>query len=427
MEPGYPVEPVLCFLALIFVLIPLPWHWEAANCSTVGYMIWTALGLINTFVNMIVWHNNAFNPAPIWCDISAKFQVGFPIGIAAASLAINRRLYKITSVAAVRQSDSDRRKDMIVDLLLVLGLPIVVMAAHVIVQGHLGNIYEDFGCSTSTVNTLAAIFIVNLWPLLLATISGGYSLLVIRSFVLRRLEFNEFISSNNTITFDRYWRLMMLAMMDILITIPLSIYVIWLNVHIGLEPFINWHNIHEFFQRWAAQPRITWDHNPVILFDLRINAYLPIVCGFLFFLFFGLAQEARMKYRVFYWKVMKPFGIKPRPRATIGATGKLHSFNVSMGRGQMPVFANGPQKVQGSRSFLSSVGDISMDDDSKMGVDVEKSMAPSRASSVDLSSPADEITATLPVFQQTTTFTYIEPPPKSPRPQSPPVDAANAV
>jgi pheromone a factor receptor len=32
-------------------------------------MIWTAIGCLNLFINSIVWHHNAINWAPAWCDI----------------------------------------------------------------------------------------------------------------------------------------------------------------------------------------------------------------------------------------------------------------------------------------------------------------------------------------------------------------------
>jgi len=44
------------------------------------------------------------------------------------SLLINRRLYKISTVQAVTISRQEKRRDMIVDLCLGIGVPVVQMA-----------------------------------------------------------------------------------------------------------------------------------------------------------------------------------------------------------------------------------------------------------------------------------------------------------
>lgn len=68
-DPSYPAFPVFAFLGFVVVLIPLPWHLQSWNAGTCLYMLWTALACLNQFVNSIVWHNNAINWAPVWCDI----------------------------------------------------------------------------------------------------------------------------------------------------------------------------------------------------------------------------------------------------------------------------------------------------------------------------------------------------------------------
>ena len=116
-DPTYPFFPICAFLGFILVLIPLPWHFQAWNAGTCLYMFWTAIACLNQFVNSVVWHGNAFNPSPVWCDICKPFPtcrlvyrpikeppylatrliVGVSVAIPAASLCINRRLYKIAS------------------------------------------------------------------------------------------------------------------------------------------------------------------------------------------------------------------------------------------------------------------------------------------------------------------------------------------
>ena len=75
-DPSYPLYPIMCCICFFLVLIPLPWHLQAWNTGTCMYMIWTAIALLNQFVNSIVWSDNAINWAPVWCDI-CKFLSPF--------------------------------------------------------------------------------------------------------------------------------------------------------------------------------------------------------------------------------------------------------------------------------------------------------------------------------------------------------------
>ena len=90
-------------------------------------MAWTGLACLNQFINSIVWNNNAINWAPVWCDISSKFIVGTAVAIPAASLCINRRLYHIASVKSVTVTKAEKRRQIMVDLAIGLGLPVMEM------------------------------------------------------------------------------------------------------------------------------------------------------------------------------------------------------------------------------------------------------------------------------------------------------------
>lgn len=64
-----PIFTALCALAIVLLLLPLPWHLKARNTGTLLYVGWTILGNIVFLVNSIVWSGNLNNPAPVWCDI----------------------------------------------------------------------------------------------------------------------------------------------------------------------------------------------------------------------------------------------------------------------------------------------------------------------------------------------------------------------
>jgi pheromone a factor receptor len=97
------------------------------NVGTVLYMLWTAVGCLNNFINSIVWKHNAINWAPVWCDISSRLVIGLSVAIPAAALCITRRLYHITTCEQVMQTRSDKRRQIIQDLLIALGIPLLEM------------------------------------------------------------------------------------------------------------------------------------------------------------------------------------------------------------------------------------------------------------------------------------------------------------
>jgi pheromone a factor receptor len=60
---------------------------------------------------------------------ATRIQVALNVAIPACSLCINRRLYKIATVKAVVVSHDERRRAIIHDLLIGVGLPVLQMIA----------------------------------------------------------------------------------------------------------------------------------------------------------------------------------------------------------------------------------------------------------------------------------------------------------
>lgn len=107
-------------------------------------MIWTGLSCLIQFINSIVWRANVINWAPVWCDIcqnfplvlvakthvyfvAAKFMIGSSVAIPACSLCINRRLYHIASVSSVTKTRAQKRRDIMTDLAIGVGIPVLEM------------------------------------------------------------------------------------------------------------------------------------------------------------------------------------------------------------------------------------------------------------------------------------------------------------
>lgn len=143
------------------------------------------------------------------------------------------------------------------------------------------------------------------WALLLRAIS--YTSLIIqqvlslRSLLARQAQFKEFISSNSGLTSSRYFRLMALATTELVFTIPLGIYELYSNAAGGaLEPWEGWANTHFDFSRVDQYPAIVWMSDSKLAVPLQLSRWIIPACAFVFFAFFGFAEEARKRYSICY-------------------------------------------------------------------------------------------------------------------------------
>lgn len=329
-----PVFSAFSLTGFFLCIIPLPWHLEAWNTGTCMYMIWTATGLLIHFVNSVVWRKDAINWAPVWCDISTRIQTGVAVAIPACSLCINRRLYHIASVRTVTVTRAEKRRAILVDLAIGVGIPVIQMALQYIVQGHRFDIYEYYGCLPFTYNTPLVIPLVTSWPVIIGCISLVYSSLSIRAFMRRRAQFKELLSGNNNLNSGRYFRLMLLAGIEILCTVPFTTFFMVLNIK-RMNPWKSWENTHIYFSAVHQFPAVIWHRIPYAELALELGRWLLVLCAFLFFGFFGFADEARKNYRLAFDSVAKRVGLSTGSMSsgmtsTTGGTskeGKIMSYS----------------------------------------------------------------------------------------------------
>lgn len=341
-------------IGFILSVVPLWWHLESWNVGTCMYMIWTAIGCLVHFVDSILWNGNAVNWAPVWCDIAIRIQLGLTVAWPACVLCIIRRLYYIASPTTVTTSRNDKRRELIVDLLITIGIPVLEMLLEYIVAGHRFNIYEDYGCGPATWNTHLAYVLVHSWPLILAIISACYGGLTIRAFLTRRKQFRDLITSNSNLTYSRYWRLVALASIDFCFTIPLATWgfvgpMLWSEV----RPWVSWADTHWGYSRVFQFPKVLIPS--VVAVSLETTRWAAVLCAFVFFAFFGFADEARKNYRALATTVSKRLGY-----TTFAESGVMSDSMVKSGTGSktgvsLPVFIT--QQVESKRDSLDSFSD----------------------------------------------------------------------
>lgn len=349
-------------------------------------MVWTALGCLNQFINSIVWANDAINYAPVWCDIctlfmpynrastrltvffpATKFMVGYSVGIPCASLCINRRLYHIATANTVTVTKAEKRRAIMVDLAIGVGIPVLEMVLrkfHLCVSNCPRSDSRQITSLRVTVSTYTSRSDVSptpttlrlhssssiagrlslvlfrrstaVRPLLLSLLclADSYTVLSIRAFNKRRLQFKELLSGNNNLNSNRYFRLMCLAGVEVVCMVPLGCWAMYLDVKQGVYPWLGWADTHYGFSRVDQIPAMLWRKNSIAVSSLEISRWAPIIGAIVFFAFFGFADEAIKHYRTYINSVAKRVGYSTMGTDTLtGSTSNgyaLFSFNQNL-------------------------------------------------------------------------------------------------
>nr|AAF01419.1 Rcb2.42 [Coprinopsis cinerea] len=302
--------PICAFLAAILVLIPLPWHWRAKNIPTLSLSIWLFVSNIIYGVNSILWADNYAVKVPVWCDIVTKIQIGATLSLPACCLCLCIRLERIASTRAASTSATSKRRTAIFDVMMCWILPMIYMAAHYIVQGHRFDIVEDLGCRPSIYTSIPAIFIIWVPPFIAIFLTFCFGGVALHHFFRRRLTFARHLqNSNSAITPARYFRLMAMAITQMLWGgIVLSVNA-WITFRTGLLPYTSWEDVHWGFSRVGQFPLIFLPRSMIP--SLFFNWWSVPVSALIFFIFFGFGQEAVNDYRAALRRVKSLFW-KPR-------------------------------------------------------------------------------------------------------------------
>lgn len=122
---------------------------------------------------------------------------------------------------------------------------------------------------------------------------------------------NEILGVNGMVSFSRYFRLMGLAAADLVLTVPLCSWALYLNVTSApVHPWLGWADTHENFARVIMVPSVNWHLVDNVANGRELQRWSPIICAFVFFALFGFAQEARRQYVLLVNTIGKWTGIE---------------------------------------------------------------------------------------------------------------------
>lgn len=178
-NPVYPAAVILGLLAATVMLLGLPplfWHLRNHNAAAGSLVAWIVINNLMTVINIIIWHNDDvqhwYNGVGL-CDIEVKIMVARSMALPAATMCILKSLANVmdTSRINLAPSKAQRRRAMILDLTACLGLPLLTMLLHYVVQPTRYAIGGVSGCLATFYESWVTVVLLDVPPLILAVVN----------------------------------------------------------------------------------------------------------------------------------------------------------------------------------------------------------------------------------------------------------------
>ncbi|KAH9987662.1 GPCR fungal pheromone mating factor [Russula compacta] len=294
------------FIGFLMCAIPFYWHLEAGNTGTCLSMAWVGLGCLMQCINSIIWNKNTDDRAPIYSIISARIQAGIIVAVWASSLCIVRRLYRIAAMKPLMDACAEKRRQVIIDLLIGLGIPILEMIFCSIISMNLYDIFEDLGPGMAYLVTPLSLVLHCLLLVVIGAVSFVYSSMTIHKLYRQKRQLEETLSIGSPLNRGHYFRLMAFACLDILGSIPMGILMVVRDVNSGVGPWTGWTGMHKDYSVVHHFSSAHWKNVPYIAASVEFPRWLLVALALINFAFFGFTDEARKHYRLVYtWLAAK--------------------------------------------------------------------------------------------------------------------------
>lgn len=135
---------------------------------------------------------------------------------------------------------------------------------------------------------------------------------------------NEFLSSSQEITSNKYTRLMIIVCLDTLINLPVLVTVFVSSILQGDDnalnfPYVSWKNVHDgaggnlpgiTLGSIIQVPASEWSTDGWSVFSTKWDEWLYVIHAVIFFCVFGTTSEMRRYYRRVFWLMPERLGYK---------------------------------------------------------------------------------------------------------------------
>ncbi|VDC01593.1 unnamed protein product [Peniophora sp. CBMAI 1063] len=325
VDPTYPLYPIACFLSSAMLLLVLLTSFirQSWNLGVAFLCFWLFLENLTGGINAIIWSDNADIKLYVYCDIVSRLNMITSIVKPMATLIISRRLYLIARLQSVEPLDkAAKRKELAIEWTLGLVIPLVVAGPlYYVVQWPRFQVEEGFGCDNSSDGSILKILLLDSWNVVPPLVSIViYYPHVARLFHRQSRDINQFLQSNDSVSRTNYFRILALASIDILLTLPVGI----ANIVLEVEETLPYGPI-PFYFGWTYD-HTDWHPESFSYADLVAQGTSSVagayftqwtspILAFAIFGLFGVTSEAR----ALYWRVICTiggwFGWEPTPRA----------------------------------------------------------------------------------------------------------------
>ncbi|KZV72480.1 fungal pheromone STE3G-protein-coupled receptor [Peniophora sp. CONT] len=300
-NPTYPLYPFVCILTSAMLLLVsftdiVRQRW---NLGIEILCFWLFIENLTSGINAIVWAGNFDVKFEIYCDIGKRIFVVKPM----STLIVTRQLYTIASLHSVGPSKVQgllpTRGTLFVEGLLGLVIPVLIAGPlYYIVQDHRFVVIEGLGCTNTQDDSVLAMLLIASWSVTIPILSVIiYYREVAWVFYHKSREVNRFLRSRDSgVSRAIYMRILALASIDILVTLPLGIVTIVLQVlklkkkHSSVPFYSGWDVVHSDWQPVGVS-------YAEALSRMYFTYWTSPLLAFIIFVLFGLATDARATYR----------------------------------------------------------------------------------------------------------------------------------
>ena len=312
IPPAAVAVPLLALLALILDLPPIVWHIRNRNIAASSLVFWVIIINFINFINAIIWPTDNIETwwnGRVFCDIQVKLIVAAGIGSVGSIICVMRGLAKVldTENTILAPSQGQKRKELIISLVLCVGLPVYMMPIQYIVQPTRYWITTVAGCTAPVDRSWPSIVLLTMWPTIFSVVAVYYSgmfmkiirysdsiadriiVLVIHRMRKYRKNFSSILSSSNSnLTKNRFLRLFFMSLIMVAILFPVEVYVLYDQAtHTSLA--YSWDLVHS--EHWGDIVLIPTGGNVVF------EHWIQVVYGYIIFAFTGMGHDAQELYR----------------------------------------------------------------------------------------------------------------------------------
>ncbi|KZV66427.1 STE3-domain-containing protein [Peniophora sp. CONT] len=311
VDPTYPLFPVACVLSAAMVLLVLLTSFvrQSWNLGVAFLCFWLFFENLTLGINAVIWSDNADIKLYVYCDIVSRLQRITFVVKPMATLVITRRLYLIVRLRSVESPDKNlRRWNLVIDWTLGLVIPLIVAGPlYYVVQAYRFQVLEGFGCTSASSHSILDLLLLDSWSIIPPLISVlVYYPWVVWTYYRQKKSVNAFLRSTNSMSRTVYLRVIMVASIDVLLTLPAAIVNLVLEIVQGVEL-----HVLPFYPGWTVV-HTDWSPPSVSYADLKAGGTAGLaqsyftqwtspVLAFAIFGLFGLTTEARTS----YWHILR--------------------------------------------------------------------------------------------------------------------------